>query len=146
MRPSATSAASGLSRTDKPGVFPPGARVPEPENTSLCKSERWQLWGLAWGVVFIVTLITNPASILAAPFLPLGLLAVCPGGETAAIKAWMFGIGTSILGWMFYAVLSAGMALAKRATFMAMYIILCIALALNLVGCHKMLTEAQAIH
>ena len=63
--------------------------------------DKWRFWLGAWGLVVVATLVTNPASILAVPFFPIGLLDWLPHGDERAIEGWM--VGAWVIGWIFYA-------------------------------------------
>lgn len=91
-----------------------------------------------------MTLITDAGYITTAPFFPLGLLAIFPGGASNAIKGWMLGVGTSLLGWTIYIALSVVMARTRtRAAFTWAYIDFCVILALNVARCQK---TTHALH
>ena len=112
---------------------------------SLSTAKKWYFFAGAWGFVILVCLITNPQSILAAPFFPLGLIACLPNGEDKAIAGWMK--GTWITGWVVYAVLSVAMFQVKRrGLFFVIFVIFCILLLLNISGCNRVMTAASEIH
>jgi hypothetical protein len=99
----------------------------------------------AWGFVILVCLVTNPQSILAAPFFPVGLIACLPNGEDKAIAGWMN--GAWIIGWVIYALLSVTMfQVKKRGLFFLIFGIFCILLLLNISGCNRVMNAASQIH
>jgi hypothetical protein len=117
------------------------------DNDAISKSAKWQLWGLAWSLVVAATFVPDPAYMITAPWFPVGLLAIFPGGEKNAIAAWMKGLPFTLLGWLLYLFLSAAMARArKERLFILIYVIFCIVLALNLVGCQITFNATQQIH
>jgi len=108
---------------------------------------KWGLYYAAWGGVILAALAMNPADVLTAPCFPIGLLAVLPNGEEKAITAWMFGPISIGIGWAFYLLLSFLIGRTrKRAAFFAVYIVFCILLALNVVGCRRTLEAVSRIH
>jgi hypothetical protein len=99
----------------------------------------------AWGFVILICLATNPQSILAAPFFPIGLIACLPNGEEKAIAGWMR--GAWIIGWVVYALLFIAMfQIKKRGVFFLVFIIFCILLLLNISGCQRIAEAASGIH
>lgn len=103
------------------------------------------LWFGAWGIVILITLAMNPASIITAPLFPMGLFALFPNGDDKAIVAW--GTGGFIVGWLFYVLLSIVMFTTNRkGIFFLLYIIFCILLALNVGGCQRVLKDVSHIH
>lgn len=109
------------------------------------RAHKWQLWLGAWCLVAIATLVMHPAHIVAVPFFPLGLLDWLPHGEQTAIEGWM--IGAWSIGWMLYAFLSVAMFAAKRTgVFFIIYVIFCVLLLLNVVGCQRVMEAASQIH
>jgi hypothetical protein len=109
------------------------------------RAHKWQLWLGAWGLVAIATLVIHPAYLLAVPFFPVGLLDWLPHGEEKAIEGWM--IGAWVIGWMLYVFLSAAMFASKRmGIFFIIYVIFCVLLALNVVGCQRVMQAASGIH
>jgi hypothetical protein len=106
---------------------------------------KWQFWLGAWCLVAIATLVIHPAYILAVPFFPVGLLDWLPHGEEKAIEGWM--IGAWVVGWMIYVFLSMAMFAAKRTgIFFIIYVIFCVLLVLNVVGCQRVMQAASGIH
>jgi len=115
------------------------------EDKPFSTTEKIYYWLGAWGGVILFVLVINPASILAAPFFPIGLLALLPNGAEKAIMAWM--VGGWMIGWVFYILLSVVMFQAKKANiFIIFYVIFCIFLALNVVGCQRTMTAVSGIH
>jgi hypothetical protein len=108
-------------------------------------STKWRYILGAWAFVILVCLITNPQSLLAAPFFPIGLIACLPNGEDKAIAAWMK--GAWIIGWVVYALLSVIMfQVKKRGFFFPVFGIFCILLSLNISGCNRVMNAASQIH
>jgi hypothetical protein len=111
-------------------------RQPVPERL------KWVLFYSAWAVV---VLVMNPKNLLVAPLFPVGLLAVFPGGEQAAVMFSML-VVPGLLGWILYAALSMLIARTRKiGTFFPVYLVLCVVLALNVVGCKKTLEAAAGI-
>jgi hypothetical protein len=109
------------------------------------ESERWRLWLIAWGGVLLVTLVTGPAYVLAAPLFPIGLFVFLRGGEGKAIEGLMGGAWG--IGWLLYAALSVVMfVVRKKEVFSVVYVIFCVLLILNLVGCQRLLLAANGLH
>jgi hypothetical protein len=103
---------------------------------------KWVLWFAAWGVV---VLAIKPANLWAAPYFPLGLLAVFPRGDKVAIMLGMSFL-PAVLGWGIYALLSAAIDRSKKkGVFLLIYVVFCTLLALNVVGCRKTLSALSGI-
>lgn len=101
-------------------------------------------WFAAWAGVALVTLLFNPSAMAAALFFPAGLFGLF-GNEESGIVAWM--MGAWALGWVLYVVLTISMLRAtKRSAFFQTYIVFCILLALNVAGCHRIISAASGIH
>jgi hypothetical protein len=135
-----------LAIAKKPESAPaPNQSALKSEREFISRSEKWGYWFAAWGGVILIAFLLNPQYVLAAPFFPTGLFALLPNGEDWAIRAWMsFGF---IMGWAFYFLLSLIMFKMKRRTmFFSIYVMFCIFLALNLVGCERVLNTASQIH
>ena len=108
--------------------------------------DKRQLWLGAWAVVAFVGMVPHPSQLLMAPFFPIGLLALLPGGDEKTITAWMQGF-PCVLGWVVYALFSAMLfRIRKRDAFFLFYALFCIILALNMVGCKKAFEAAAGIH
>jgi hypothetical protein len=91
-------------------------------------------------------LVSNPKWVPAAPLFPLGLIAVFPNGTEMAVMAWMMLLPVCV-GWAFYALLTIVMVETRRNwLFVLIYVIFCLALALNVVGCNKTVEAVQGIH
>jgi hypothetical protein len=104
----------------------------------------WSWYG-AWGVVVLINLALNPGNLLAAPFFPLGLIALFSIEMT--ITSWMLGAPAIILGWIVYILLSAVMNRMKtKGAFFLIYLIFCVVLALNISGCQKAIESVKGIH
>ncbi len=105
---------------------------------------KWRFWLGAWGFVILASVMASPASILAAPFFPIGLLFWLPNGEDKAIKGGM--MEGWVFGWMFYLLLSLVMfQIMKRGVFFIIFAIFCILLALNIGGCQRILKDVSHI-
>jgi hypothetical protein len=109
----------------------------------------WMKCGLyfaAWGVVVVATLAHKPADLLTAPEFPIGLLGVLPG-ETMTVAAWFAGPFVIGIGWIVYGVLTYIMKTTRKTgMFFLVYIVFCILLALNVVGCKAVLNTVGGIH
>ncbi len=109
------------------------------------RAHKWQLWLGAWSLAAVAMLVIHPAYLLAVPFFPVGLLDWLPHGEEKTIKGWM--IGAWAVGWMLYVFLSAAMFTSKRTgIFFIIYVIFCVLLALNVIGCQHVMQSASGIH
>ena len=118
---------------------------PTTDDGSISQSARWWLWGGGWGLAAVLTAIHSPAHLLLVPFFPVGLLALLPNGEQAAIGGWMLQFPI-MLGWAFYAAYSFIMLRQRRATvFFVLYIVFCIVLVLNVGGCQRTMDAASKI-
>lgn len=107
---------------------------------------KWLLLIGAWVLVVCVSMVPYPSQILLAPFFPAGLMALLPHGDEKAIAAWMRAF-PCIVGWVFYVFVSIGLIRAKRKSdFVLSYGLLCVVLAMNVVGCKKVLGAAAGIH
>jgi hypothetical protein len=116
------------------------------EGEFISTSKKCWFWFAAWGVVVLLTAAANPAYLPGAPFFPIGLLALLPNGGEKAITGWMLQFPV-LLGWLFYIAFSAVMLRIRRPkTFFGVYVVFCIVLALNLVGCHRTIETASQIH
>ena len=90
-------------------------------------------------------LINNPKNVLTAPLFPLGLIAAFFHGEKHAVIALMLGIPI-LLGWFFYGLFSLLLFRTKRVwVFVIVYVIFCLVLAFNVVGCKRTLEAVQGI-
>jgi len=110
-------------------------------------SQKWGFWLSAWGVVIVtsVAVTATPACVLAAPYFPIGLLVWLQNGENKAIEGWMSGAWA--FGWLFYLLLSVIMfTVRKKGIFFIIYGIFCVLLALNVVGCQRVIGAASGIH
>jgi hypothetical protein len=109
---------------------------------------KWGLYFIAWGAVVLVALANNPSDLLSAPGFPIGFIAMFPNGaEKAITAAWLLGPISIGIGWTLYAVLSIVMSCAKRiSVFLPVYIVFCILLTLNVIGCRKILETMAGIH
>jgi len=87
----------------------------------------------------------HPASLLSAPLFPVGLLIWLPNGEDKAVTGLM--IGAWMIGWLFYLILTIFVFAAKRmSVFIIVYVIFCLSLILNIVGCEKTMEAVSQIH
>lgn len=103
----------------------------DPDRISL--SKRLWLWTAAWGIAGVATVISTEPSVLIWAFLfPAGLLIVVPDNVPNEVGRFLF-----FLTYAFYAVLTIiGLAQTRRMSFYFSLGILCVLLALNVVGCH----------
>ena len=112
----------------------------------LSTSKKWWYFLSAWGAVALLTLVLTPEYLLAAPWFPVGLLALLPDGGKTAVTAWMT-LFPIVLGWGVYCVFSVVLFKIRRAqTFFIVYVLFCILLALNIGGCQKLLDVSSKIH
>jgi len=107
---------------------------------------KWVLYSGAWGVVIISTLARNPADMLTAPAFPIGFLAVFPGA-IMTIAVWFFAPIVIGLGWTMYGMLTYVMkTTGKSGVFFLTYIIFCVLLTLNAIGCRMVTATIGGIH
>ena len=100
----------------------------------------------AWAVLIFQLLRDKPEQLLKAPGFPIGLLAGLPA-QTAIVVAWFGGWLVAIVGWTIYGVLTNVILRARRMPVFAItYVVFCVLLALNMVGCNKMIEIAAGIH
>jgi len=112
---------------------------------SISIATKWCLWLAAWGIVVLVNLMLHPASILSAPLFPAGLVVWLPNGEDKAVTGLM--TGAWMIGWLFYLILTIFVFAAKRMrVFIIVYVIFCLLLILNVVGCEKTMEAVSQIH
>jgi hypothetical protein len=108
---------------------------------------RWGLYFGAWGVVILITLAARPAYLLRAASFPIGLFAMLPKGEETSITLWMLGPIAVGFGWTLYAALTFILTCTRKTViWLIAYCLLCLLLALNAVGCDKMIEAAKGIH
>jgi hypothetical protein len=106
---------------------------------------RWWLLLAAWGMVVLATLVTKPDYVLAAPCFPVGLAYWLPKREETAIVAWI-AMFPMVVGWAIYFLLSMSIVLARKPIFFVfLYIVLCVLLAMNFVGCQRTLEAVSKI-
>ncbi|MDB6108349.1 MAG: hypothetical protein JWR69_99 [Pedosphaera sp.] len=108
------------------------------QTNSIPFKHRLLLWLVAWVVTLFAMIIPQPAAVIGAGFLPAGLLLYL-------VPAGFWGNGTTYfllaLGWLFYVVLTAaGLRQKQTKKFYRCFTILCIALLLNVAGCHQMVS------
>lgn len=123
-----------------------GSSLMEPEvplsdllTEAIPRRVKWWLLVAAWCTVFLSTLATNPAYLITAPSFPVGLAAWLPHGAESAAIAWMLVVPVTA-GWVMYLILSWFLIRArKRGLFLFLYIVLCVLLALNVIGCQRAL-------
>jgi hypothetical protein len=110
-------------------------------------SAKWVFWLAAWGIVIVasVAVTGTPRCILATPMFPIGLLFWLPNGENKAIEGWM--TGAWAIGWLFYLLLAVVIfRIKKSGIFFIIYLIFCILLVFNVVGCQRVIQAASGIH
>jgi hypothetical protein len=118
--------------------------IPKSDDDSFSKRTKLLFWFGAWGGVVLAIIAINPANLRAAAMFPIGLFAFLANGTQNAFWAWA--TGGFIIGWVLYAVLSGLLFNAKnKRVFIAIYIIFCILLALNVGGCVKVLGDTSHI-
>ena len=130
--------------TSKKAIATQEQNIPKSDDESFSKRTKWIFWLAAWGGVVLAVLAINPAYLRAAAMFPIGLFALFAGGTQNAFWAWA--TGGFIIGWVIYAVLSGLLFNAKnKRVFIAIYIVFCILLALNVGGCQRVLEDASHI-
>jgi hypothetical protein len=114
-------------------------------NDPISKSAKRCFWLGAWLGVILTVLVIKPSYVLLAPFFPVGLFYWFPNGESMAIWAW-FLILPMFIGWPIYIFLTIVLfRTKKRATFLVIYFIFCLLLALNVGGCQHVLKSVSGI-
>jgi len=111
----------------------------------------WIRWGLyldAWSAVIVTVGVNNPNDLLSAAGFPIGLFGIVPNGQQLAITAaWLLGPICAGIGWTIYIVLTVVIGYAKRITiFSIVYAFFCVLLALNVVGCKRLIEAAAGTH
>lgn len=101
-------------------------------------SQRWKLWLIAWAVALFAAWYTT-----LIPYVwlfPLGLMEV--------VGRKQFGHDLDLLwGWFLYLALTiAAMCCRPRVLYFTFYTILCILLALNVIGCHQIHLNFGDVH
>jgi hypothetical protein len=117
---------------------------PTANSQPISTPDKWLFLLSAWGAAALLSLVINPSSLLAAPFFPIGLVAVWPNGVDKAITPSMTQL---LLGWGLYLALHSIILRARKAdTFYVFYVALCLLLLLNVGGCQRVLDSAAGIH
>jgi hypothetical protein len=100
----------------------------------------------ALGARFTGSVADNPVNILYTPFFPVGLVAMFPNGAYYGTVATML-VFPALLGWVLYGIIYFFIRRARRrGTFLLLYILLCVLLVLNLVGCQRVIEASKGIH
>ena len=95
-------------------------------------SRRWKLWLIAWGTALVVAGLPRPTLILYAWLFPWGLMEAV-GWKRSGYDA------DYIVGWLPYIALTiAALCSRRRVLYFTFYVVLCILLILNVVGCQQM--------
>ena len=107
---------------------------------------KWTLWLLAWGAVVLATISNDATDLRSAVGFPVGFYGLLP--EMPAIYvAWLGGCVAVVGGWILYIALSLAIHWANRMrSFSLWYIVFCVLLALNVVGCRKLIDTVSQIH
>jgi hypothetical protein len=107
---------------------------------------KWILYFLAWAVVIIHTACNHPEDLqgfFAFPVGFYGFLEPKTSMWTTFLGAWP----AIVVGWGLYSVLAVAMRRAKRIwVYLILYSVFCVLLALNLVGCRRIIETAAGIH
>jgi hypothetical protein len=78
---------------------------------------KWWLYFIAWGIGLFAATYDDPSHIVAAPFFPIGLIALLPNGaQKAIIAAWLAAPAVAAVGWMLYAGVTVLIGRAKKGT------------------------------
>jgi hypothetical protein len=107
------------------------------------KSRRWLCFA-AWVVAVVAMVIPDPRDaplgILFAWTFPLGIFRLIFSPDERFGEA--FGVAILIGGWLFYGYLTIlTLSQSRKGRFIIIYAVLCIILALNVVGCNKMAND-----
>ena len=95
-------------------------------------SQRWKLWLIAWATALVAAGAPNPGLILYVWLFPLGLMKAIGWEQSGKDNDY-------ILGWLPYIALTiAAMYSRPRVLYFTIYVVLCILLLLNVVGCQQM--------
>jgi hypothetical protein len=117
-----------------------------PFSPTISNRFKWTFYFAAWIAVVLATFIRNPADLRWAPVFPIGLLGIL-STQSAIVIAWFAGLFVSIIGWLIYVALTILLRRTNRLSFfLLIYLLLCILLALNVVGCGRTLNAASHIH
>ena len=101
-------------------------------------------WLAAWLILFFGTLVTNPGGLRYAFFFPLGWSAFL---QTSDLQTALIGLtGWWFLGWCFYLALTVVLFLIRnRYLYFVVFLVFCLLLAINAVGCKHLLDAHQSI-
>jgi hypothetical protein len=103
------------------------------------------LYFATWGAVVLITCLKNPDFLWSASWFPLGLLGLIPN-DNAIIVAMLGGPFLNICGWMIYFALTIGIFATKRNLLSwAIFVFFCVLIALNLVGCDRLIKIGSEI-
>jgi hypothetical protein len=106
----------------------------------ISKDRRYKLICIPW---LVTTLATFPGILFGPHLLPAGLYRLFGVRENQMLEhGWWLG-----LGWLVYIALSVGACLSRRErTYFIVYVVLCLLLALNCVGCRAFWSDFSRIH
>ena len=113
--------------------------------TSFWKAEipflrRWKLWLLAWIIALVAAGFPNPGLIVIIWLFPWGLMDSIGWQRTGYDSDY-------VVGWLPYIVLTIAALLSRRRIlYFAFFVILCVLLLLNIVGCHHLNAQASDMH
>lgn len=109
----------------------------EEPNPEISRDRRYNFLCLAW----VATIVLTFPGILLPWLFPAGLFRLFGMRETDVIGHWWFAIG-----WMVYVTFTVAACLTRRKrAYFIIYTILCILLALNIVGCRAFWSEFRGI-
>jgi hypothetical protein len=104
-------------------------------------------WIGAWGIATVATVGLSPGLLLFAWLFPVGLLNFAPAGwDSSPPSDPSAGVDSMIvLGWLLYIALTiVGLSQSRRTRYFVIFGILCVLLALNVVGCR--FEQKQPMH
>lgn len=103
------------------------------------------LYLAAWGAVVLISALKKPTALPLAVAFPFGIVGLLPS-DNAIMIIMLAGPGVIICGWTIYFALTIGIFVTRRnALSYAIYILFCILLVLNLVGCDRLIEIASHI-
>lgn len=116
----------------------------KPSGESISVGTKVVCWSAAWVVVILATLVTNPGGLRYAFFFPMGWSAFL---QTSDLQKALLGLtGWWVIGWCFYVALTFVLfVIRNRYLYFTVFLIFCLLLALNAVGCKHLLDTHQAI-
>ena len=122
----------------------PDQNDPRPAGESLTLGFKLVCWLAAWLILFLGTLVTDPGGLRYAFFFPIGWSAFL---QTSDLQTALIGLtGWWFLGWCFYLALTLVLfVIRNRYLYFAVFLVFCLLLTINAVGCKRLLDAHQSI-